>query len=375
MRPVLVALATLAPAVGNAHEEFCRACADRAAALLTSAPVLTATRSSTSPAALVATPFTLSEASLTPTTSGLEWRAQQTNLAYLLMLNVSSLAYNFRNTSRLPLHNATPFGGWETPYGPYGDDRGHFTGHYLSAAALMANATGNAELRTRSRELVSALAECQAANAKVFPRFGPGYLSGAPTTYFDCLENLWRKPCRYMQVPYYNVHKIMAGLLDQHTLLGDAQALEVSFSTPPHGWPAHHAGFAANHATGASRHAPHATTPFSHHVLVCSPRSARGPSRRSLPVAAADPIEFSDVSPVTPLLEVLTTVIVVTTCPGAAPYGGLLLPADPSRHRNERHGRVGAGAGDRGRRHERRHVQALPAHRGHGPPDDGASIR
>ena len=91
-------------------------------------------------------------------------RVSQTNLAYLLMLPVSSLAYNFRNTSKLPLHNATPFGGWETPYGPYGDDRGHFTGHYLSAAALMANATGNVELRSRSRQLVSALAECQAGN-------------------------------------------------------------------------------------------------------------------------------------------------------------------------------------------------------------------
>jgi DUF1680 family protein len=28
-----------------------------------------------------------------------------------------------------------------------------------------------------------------------------------------------------MQVPYYNVHKIMAGLLDQHVLLGSAPAL------------------------------------------------------------------------------------------------------------------------------------------------------
>jgi hypothetical protein len=45
------------------------------------------------------------------------------------MLNVSSLAYNFRNASGLPLQGATPFGGWETPFGPEGDDRGHFTGH------------------------------------------------------------------------------------------------------------------------------------------------------------------------------------------------------------------------------------------------------
>ena len=96
------------------------------------------------------------------------------------MLNVSSLAYNFRNTSRLPLGDAVPLGGWETPYGPEGDDRGHFTGHYLSASALMVAATNNSQLRANARELVAALAECQRANAKVYPRFGAGYLSGAP---------------------------------------------------------------------------------------------------------------------------------------------------------------------------------------------------
>ena len=30
-----------------------------------------------------------------------------------------------------------------------------------------------------------------------------------------------------MQVPYYNIHKIMQGLLDQHLLLGNAQALDI----------------------------------------------------------------------------------------------------------------------------------------------------
>ena len=32
---------------------------------------------------------------------------------------------------------------------------------------------------------------------------------------------------RALQVPYYNVHKIMQGLLDQHVLLGSARALDV----------------------------------------------------------------------------------------------------------------------------------------------------
>ena len=129
-----------------------------------------------------------------------EHDAQQLNLEYMLSLPVSSLSYNFKNTSKLPLGAAVPFGGWETPYGPRGDDRGHFTGHWLSASALMVAATGNATLAANAKELVSTLAACQEANAKVYPKFGPGYLSGFPTTYFDCLENLWHRPCRYMQV-------------------------------------------------------------------------------------------------------------------------------------------------------------------------------
>ena len=87
----------------------------------------------------------------------------------------------------------------------------------------MVSSTNNSQLRANTAELVATLVECQRANAHVYPRFGPGYLSGAPTLYFDCLENLWRRPCRYMQVPYYNVHKIMQGMLDQHTLLGSGE--------------------------------------------------------------------------------------------------------------------------------------------------------
>ena len=113
----------------------------------------------------------------------------------------------------LPVGDAKPLGGWETPYGPEGDDRGHFTGHYLSASALAVAATGNAELNASASALVASLRRAQIHNAKAFPKFGPGYLSGFPTLYFDCLENLWRSPCRYMQVPYYNIHKIMQGSL------------------------------------------------------------------------------------------------------------------------------------------------------------------
>ena len=111
-------------------------------------------------------PFSLAEARLTSGTS--QYAAQQLNLEYLLSLPVLSLAYNFRNTSHLSLGDAVPFGGWETPYGPNGDDRGHFTGHYLSASALAVVATDNKALRANAEQLVVNLGECQDANANIY---------------------------------------------------------------------------------------------------------------------------------------------------------------------------------------------------------------
>jgi len=51
-------------------------------------------------------------------------RAQQTNLEYLLMLDVDRLLWSFRNTAGLPTPG-TPYGGWEDPKIEL---RGHFVG-------------------------------------------------------------------------------------------------------------------------------------------------------------------------------------------------------------------------------------------------------
>ena len=109
------------------HAHYCSSCAKAAAGRL-------------SRVSHVVEPFSLEESRLLP--GSMEWTAQQTNLEYLLSLPVSSLAWNFLNTSGLPTPGQ-PFGGWETPYpSREGDDRGHFTGHFLSASALMVTASG-----------------------------------------------------------------------------------------------------------------------------------------------------------------------------------------------------------------------------------------
>ncbi|GAA1652831.1 beta-L-arabinofuranosidase domain-containing protein [Actinoplanes couchii] len=131
-------------------------------------------------------------------------------VAYLRFVDLDRMLHMFRVTAGLP-SDAVPLGGWEAPDIQL---RGHSTGHLLSGLAQAAHYLDDADLTARSAALVAALATCQAPN---------GYLSAFPETVFDDLEagkNPW--------APYYTVHKILAGLLDQHRLLGDPTALRIA---------------------------------------------------------------------------------------------------------------------------------------------------
>ncbi|KAJ9540463.1 hypothetical protein OSB04_026969 [Centaurea solstitialis] len=172
-------------------------------------------------------------------------QAQQTNLEYLLMLDVDRLVWSFRYTAGLQTIDV-PYGGWES----WDQElRGHFValgvfvsslmsvmgltaylfmntcglmniesglfGHYLSASAQMWASTGNEALKEKMTAVVSALAACQ-ENMK------NGYLSAFPSEFFDRFEALQR-----VWAPYYTIHKIMAGLVDQYVLAGNSQALKM----------------------------------------------------------------------------------------------------------------------------------------------------
>ncbi|KAK3443563.1 hypothetical protein EUGRSUZ_B03677 [Eucalyptus grandis] len=143
--------------------------------------------------------------------SSVQWRAQQTNLEYLLLLDVDSLVWSFRKTAGLPTPGKA-YGGWEAPTCEL---RGHFVGHYLSATAKMWASTHNDSIGEKMSALVTALAACQ-------EKMGTGYLSAFPSEQFDRFEAI--KP---VWAPYYTIHKIMAGLLDQYTLAGNKQALKM----------------------------------------------------------------------------------------------------------------------------------------------------
>ncbi|OIV99421.1 hypothetical protein TanjilG_17231 [Lupinus angustifolius] len=138
-------------------------------------------------------------------------QAQKTNLEYLLMLDVDRLIWSFRKTAGLP-YPSTPYGGWE---GAEVELRGHFVGHYLSASALMWASTQNNSLMEKMSALVAGLSACQ-------EKIGTGYLSAFPSEFFDRFEAI-----QPVWAPYYTIHKILAGLLDQHTIAGNPQALKM----------------------------------------------------------------------------------------------------------------------------------------------------
>lgn len=137
--------------------------------------------------------------------------ALQVNRRFLLGQDENRLLHMFRLTAGLP-STAEPLGGWEAPVNEL---RGHYLGHYLSALAKMSQSLGDADLKARGDRIVAELAVCQ-------QKIGNGYLSAFPEEFFDRLRD--GKP---VWAPFYTLHKIMAGLLDMHTLTGNAQALDL----------------------------------------------------------------------------------------------------------------------------------------------------
>ena len=130
---------------------------------------------------------------------------------YLHDLEADRLLHTFRVTAGLP-STAEPLAGWERPDIEL---RGHFTGHYLSACALMYASTGDDRLKSKADSMVVELAKCQKANGGV-------YLSAFPAELFARLHDnmpVW--------APFYTLHKIMAGMYDIYIHTDNEQALGV----------------------------------------------------------------------------------------------------------------------------------------------------
>ncbi|HEX2551904.1 MAG TPA: beta-L-arabinofuranosidase domain-containing protein [Nocardioidaceae bacterium] len=99
--------------------------------------------------------------------------------------------------------------GWESPTSEL---RGHFLGHWLSAAAYFS--VHDPEVRTRADLVVRELRRCQDAN-------GGEWVAAFPPDYLRRVEEgvpVW--------APQYTIHKLLMGLWDMHAVAGSAEALE-----------------------------------------------------------------------------------------------------------------------------------------------------
>ena len=147
--------------------------------------------------------------------------AMKMDSAYLLLIKPDRLLYRFHKHAGLPVKDSI-YGGWEQD-----GISGHTLGHYLSACALMYTSTGNPEFKKRVEYIVQELRRCQLARKT-------GYVGAVPnedtifaqvkrgdirTGGFD-LNGGW--------VPWYTLHKVLAGLLDAYLYCDNKMALTIS---------------------------------------------------------------------------------------------------------------------------------------------------
>lgn len=147
---------------------------------------------------------------------------QGRTISYLKDIDVDRLLYVFRITHGLDTKQAEPNGGWDAPDFPF---RSHVQGHFLSAWAQCYAVLKDQECYERATYFAAELAKCQANNKAV--GFTDGYLSGFPESDFAKLEN---GTLTNGNVPYYAVHKTLAGLLDIWRLTNDMVSRDVLLS-------------------------------------------------------------------------------------------------------------------------------------------------
>jgi len=137
------------------------------------------------------------------------------NRAYLMSLSNANLLQNYYQEAGLwnPRHLPEEcHGGWESPTCQL---RGHFLGHWLSAAAKLYAATGDAEVKAKADHIVSELGRCQREN-------GGAWAGSIPAQYLD-----WIARGKTVWAPHYTLHKTLMGLQEMYALTGNEQALEI----------------------------------------------------------------------------------------------------------------------------------------------------
>ncbi|KAK6535519.1 hypothetical protein TWF694_001974 [Orbilia ellipsospora] len=158
-------------------------------------------------------PIDLSQVSL----SSSRWGDNQSRtLTYLKFVDVNRLLYVFRSNHKLSTNGASANGGWDDPTFPF---RSHVQGHFLTAWAQCYATLKDSTCKSQATTMTAAMVQCQNNNGAA--GFASGYLSGFPESDFTALEG---GTLTNGNVPYYVIHKTLAGLLDVWRNIGDTNA-------------------------------------------------------------------------------------------------------------------------------------------------------
>ena len=140
---------------------------------------------------------------------------------YLLAMDTDRLLAPFRTEAGLQPKKPR-YGNWESQ-----GLAGHTAGHYLSALAnLIASGDDkNGELRKRLDYMVDDMQLCQQTN-------GDGYVGGVPDShvFWKQITEGHIEAFRGKWVPWYNMHKVFAGLRDAYLVAGNEKAKTVLIS-------------------------------------------------------------------------------------------------------------------------------------------------
>jgi DUF1680 family protein len=149
--------------------------------------------------------------------------AMSMDSAYLLLIKPDRLLYRFYKHAGLPVKDSI-YGGWEKD-----GISGHTLGHYLSACAMMYASTGNKQFKDKVDYIVKELRTCQLARKT-------GYIGAVPNedTIFAQVKRGEIRSAGFDLnggwVPWYTLHKVLAGLLDAYLYCDNKTALTVAMA-------------------------------------------------------------------------------------------------------------------------------------------------
>lgn len=136
--------------------------------------------------------------------------AQNLEIKYLKSFEADRLLKGFAEQAGVKT-DAALYGGWENSA-----IKGHTLGHYLTAVSQAYAATGDEELSDILNYMIDRLAEYQQES---------GYLAAIPESHYTQIENgntsgTW--------VPWYTMHKVLAGIVDVYEATGNEKALDTA---------------------------------------------------------------------------------------------------------------------------------------------------